>query len=476
MYEHGLSNSRGVAILFKPTFNFKVDTIYNKDGRILILKVLLNEKELIIVNIYGPNEDNVDFYQHLFSKLEDEECSNMIIGGDYNLVLNLKIDKTGGTIKTNTKSSTYQKQMMENINLADRWRNQHPDKRQFTWRRQKPTAMQCRLDMFLVSDNMLGCVDQSVISPSLRSDHSLIGINCTFTEIQRGPGYWKLNCSLLTDANYINIIKSSHSEYNTIQENNDINLCLKWEMIKMEIRKQSIIYSSTKKKAKIKEQNQIETIINTLENKDNLSEEDATKIQENKDKLTELYNDKIRGAMLRSNALHYEQGDRPSKYFLNLEKSKQSKKSIHKLINNEGTELTNRSDILNEIGNYYKALYKRQNTMDTARPEIKEMFLGQNGVTKLTQELKNSCEGEITLDELQKALKTSKNNKSPGIDGIPYEFYKMFWPYICESLLKSLNYSYTHGQLSINQRRGIISLMPKGNKDVRYLSNCAVML
>ena len=113
LYEHGLSNSRGVAILFKPTFNFKVDTIYNKDGRILILKVLLNEKELIIVNIYGPNEDNVDFYQHLFSKLEDEECSNMIIGGDYNLVLNLKIDKTGGAIKTNTKSSTYLKQMMD---------------------------------------------------------------------------------------------------------------------------------------------------------------------------------------------------------------------------------------------------------------------------------------------------------------------------------------------------------------------------
>ena len=36
---------------------------------------------------------------------------------------------------------------------------------------------------------------------------------------------------------------------------------------------------------------------------------------------------------------------------------------------------------------------------------------------------------------------------------------------------KIIKYSYTHGQLSINQRRGIISLMPKGNKDVRYMSN-----
>ena len=44
-----------MTILFKPTVNFKVDTIYNKDERILILKVLLNEKELIIVNIYSTN-------------------------------------------------------------------------------------------------------------------------------------------------------------------------------------------------------------------------------------------------------------------------------------------------------------------------------------------------------------------------------------------------------------------------------------
>lgn len=72
---------------------------------------------------------------------------------------------------------------------------------------------------------------------------------------------------------------------------------------------------------------------------------------------------------------------------------------------------------------------------------------------------------------MSEALKNTKNNKSPGLDGIPYEFYKFFWNDIGEYLLASLNYSYEQGQLSINQRQGVISLLPKGKKDTLYLTN-----
>ena len=50
-------------------------------------------------------------------------------------------------------------------------------------------------------------------------------------------------------------------------------------------------------------------------------------------------------------------------------------------------------------------------------------------------------------------------------------YIKMFWNELSNELLESLNYSYMHGVLSINQRRGVISLIPKGNKDTLYLSN-----
>ena len=38
-------------------------------------------------------------------------------------------------------------------------------------------------------------------------------------------------------------------------------------------------------------------------------------------------------------------------------------------------------------------------------------------------------------------------------------------------ILKSVNYSYEKGQLSISQRLGIITLIPKGDKDKTFLKN-----
>ena len=37
-----------------------------------------------------------------------------------------------------------------------------------------------------------------------------------------------------------------------------------------------------------------------------------------------------------------------------------------------------------------------------------------------------SCEGPLTLAEYLESLKTMKTGKSPGTDGIPAEFYKVF--------------------------------------------------
>ena len=63
------------------------------------------------------------------------------------------------------------------------------------------------------------------------------------------------------------------------------------------------------------------------------------------------------------------------------------------------------------------------------------------------------------------------NNKSPGSDGLPAEFYKFFWGDIKIFLINSLNAAYKKGTLSITQRRGLISLLPKENKVLHYLKN-----
>ena len=63
------------------------------------------------------------------------------------------------------------------------------------------------------------------------------------------------------------------------------------------------------------------------------------------------------------------------------------------------------------------------------------------------------------------------SEKSPGTDGLPSEFYKVFWKEIGESLTSALNFSFEIGQLPISQRRGIIKLIPKKDANPNLIKN-----
>ena len=68
-----------------------------------------------------------------------------------------------------------------------------------------------------------------------------------------------------------------------------------------------------------------------------------------------------------------------------------------------------------------------------------------------------------------------KNEKSPGIDGIggidAIKFYKIFWNEIKDMLSESYTFTIQTGMLSISQKQGIITLIPKSDKDLSYLKN-----
>ena len=59
--------------------------------------------------------------------------------------------------------------------------------------------------------------------------------------------------------------------------------------------------------------------------------------------------------------------------------------------------------------------------------EATQEFINKtNGLTSFTFKEKLSCEGEITLQECELSLKSFKNNKTPGCDGLSSEFYQTF--------------------------------------------------
>ena len=64
-----------------------------------------------------------------------------------------------------------------------------------------------------------------------------------------------------------------------------------------------------------------------------------------------------------------------------------------------------------------------------------------------------------------------KNNRSPGTDGFPCEFFKVFWKQLGPFILRAINYSYEIGELSTAQQQGTITLIPKDNKSRQLLTN-----
>ena len=75
------------------------------------------------------------------------------------------------------------------------------------------------------------------------------------------------------------------------------------------------------------------------------------------------------------------------------------------------------------------------------------------------------------MEDIAEATKALPNNKSPGSDGFPLEFYKFFWNKIKNIVYESIAYAIYTGEMSIEQKRGVISLIPKKDKDIRELKN-----
>ena len=113
-------------------------------------------------------------------------------------------------------------------------------------------------------------------------------------------------------------------------------------------------------------------------------------------------------------------------------------------------------DIITETHTFYKNLY----TAQQSDPAKQNEFLNIETPT-LNPNDRNLCEGYIAENELQIALHTMENNKSPGLDGLSTNFYKCFWPILGHELTQVFNYAFDHGHLPLTQRRGVISLLFK---------------
>lgn len=480
-FSHGLSNSRGVAIVITDNYDAKVTDIKRDiNGRIIVINIERNGTVYTVGNIYAPTRnferEQQSVFKELTNYLEEIQTEHVICGGDFNLYMDPRLDKID-SLREPHDNRNYREDItsyLEVNNLVDIWRTIHPNEKFFTWHRGDKRT---RLDYIFCSDHLLNFTEYCNILPGIQSDHSLLKLSLKSGNTQnKGKGFWKFNASLLYDTVYVENIKRIINNVAHIH-NDTVDKGAVWEFIKLEIRSYTIPYCIEKAKQRNVRERELnkkyEKLYGVVNSDATLDETTIQNFYDTKSQLENLERERSKGIILRAKSQWVEDGEKNTSYFLRLEKQNYCNKLITK-IKIRDKVITNPVEILEEERNFYMKLYSNDITAvetDEIIENCEHKFTGNMSLPKLNDMQKTQCEGLITENELLKSIKSFKNNKTPGTDGLTAEFYKFFWQDIKHILLSSINFALTQGRLSVEQKRGIISLLPKKDKERLYLKN-----
>ncbi|CAG2199310.1 E3.1.11.2 [Mytilus edulis] len=121
------SKSRGVAILFKNTFEFKIhDETIDLMGNFIILDITIQDYRITLAAIYGPNNDDPVFFENIKHKISRYSNSSIVVAGDWNVVQDYDMDTLHYRSENNPQSKAKIHEVMHELDLLDIWRQQHP--------------------------------------------------------------------------------------------------------------------------------------------------------------------------------------------------------------------------------------------------------------------------------------------------------------------------------------------------------------
>lgn len=197
-----------------------------------------------MVNVYAPNEDCPYFFQTVSEQIDSFNNRNIIWSGDFNLVLNTKMDRFMSNYN-NIRASAALKEIIDDLDLCDIWRAHNNDKTTYTWCRNRQMS---RIDFFLLSSGLVPNCLETAIKYSNLSDHSPIYIRIQTSKVLRGPGLWKLNTAHLSNMEFLTDLNNLTQKL--VEFPGELDHVQHWEFVKNEIRNLCIAKSKCISKQK----------------------------------------------------------------------------------------------------------------------------------------------------------------------------------------------------------------------------------
>ena len=447
----------GVAVVWRKTLPL-VDYQTIQEGRIQFLDLGFGP----IINVYGPagklnkRERRTFFGETLFARLAS--LSVFWVIGDFNCVLS-RLD-TAGNWKD--KYCPVLDDIVKGMKLVDGYRRHNPQGEEYTWIRQgfHPS----RLDRIIYP----AAVNDKVISISHKaslSDHRALVVNMEAQVVNPSrrrfkQAYWKLNVSCLAEDECLQGLENIFTH--SAQFKDDYNDAADWwEHTKSSITSFLKRYGARRARWRRDTTSFLYALLDYA-----FMENDFPEIERIKTRLKDLVLEDSWGVAIRSRVTSEIEDEAAGIYHLNQEKSKAAKCSLSQLKVGDNI-VTERDKVLDEVMGFFKPLFEGRHgsggvVNDTTFVQDESLlphFL--EGLPKLSSQSKRQLEQPITLQEYLDMVDKLPTNKSPGLDGLSYEFYKATKDFSSKPMVEAFNAILQRYRISISMETGAIRLVPK---------------
>ena len=120
--------------------------------------------------------------------------------------------------------------------------------------------------------------------------------------------------------------------------------------------------------------------------------------------------------------------------------------------------------VLEEIRKYYTTLYTSDGNIDRS-------YVEKLNFPRISETTKTFLDRDLEQKEVDIALDQLNNSKTPGTDGIPSDFLKVFWRSLKSFVYELMKEIIRDGQLHLTARYGILSLLEKTGRDTLWIKN-----
>jgi hypothetical protein len=189
--------------------------------------------------------------------------------------------------------------------------------------------------------------------------------------------------------------------------------------------------------------------INSILRDNTTGTQTTTKLKELKAKIVRLH-----GIEQQKRLLDIGEQDRltteiPSIFHLTRTKKRQEMRNTQRITDRHENI---REDTINILRTFTEHLKEKYEALHVNTDEVEMM--GHSIPTQVSHEANIALEGLISMDELKEAIRSGKNLKAPGSDGISQEFYKAQWNTIKHEMLEILRQMHNDGEITPQQNMG----------------------